>query len=170
MIKINSLKTAAALAILASGMAFAGTSTSNMSVSATVSNNCTISAGALAFGSYDPIVTNATTALDQTATLTVTCTQGASATVTLGQGANADTGSTDDAPLRRLNTGSEYLSYALYSDSARTTVFGNTAGTGAAYTGTGSSGTITVYGRITAGQTSANAGSYSDTVVATITF
>ena len=43
----------------------AGSSTTvgGLSVTATVSNNCTISTAALAFGAYDPIVTHASTAL-----------------------------------------------------------------------------------------------------------
>jgi spore coat protein U-like protein len=114
-------------------------------------------------------VANASSALDATANLTVTCTQGASTTLTLGQGSNADTGSTDASPLRRLSDGGdEYLNYALYSDSARTSVWNND--TGVSNTGTGSSQAFTVYGRVAAGQNTANAGSYADTVVATVTF
>src|SRR5579871_6049957 len=102
------LYTAISFLVLASSQAFAGTATSNMSVTATVSANCTISAGSLAFGTYDPVVTNATTALNGTATLSVTCTNGAASTLTLGQGSNANTGSTDTAPLRRLKSGTNF--------------------------------------------------------------
>ncbi len=154
--------------LLVSAFAYGGTTSQNMSVTASVSNNCTLSTPTFAFGSYDPIGTNASTPLDATADLTVTCTQGASTTITMDQGSNADTGSTAASPLRRLKTGSEYLSYNLYTDSGRTTVWNGT--TGASYTGTGSSTSVTVYGRISSGQTSANAGSYSDTVAVTITF
>jgi spore coat protein U-like protein len=169
MLSIQKLGLAALGAALLTSSAWAGTATSSMSATATVVNNCTISAGALSFGNYDPIVANASTALDQTATLTVTCTNQASATVTLGQGANAGAGSTDTAPGRRLTDGTNFLSYSLYQESARTTIWGNTAGTGKSYTGTGTSGSVTVYGRVTAAQ-NVPAGSYTDTVVATITF
>lgn len=38
----------------------------------------------------------------------------ASATITLGQGSNADTGSTDAAPIRRMKANtSDFLSYSL---------------------------------------------------------
>jgi spore coat protein U-like protein len=148
---------------------YAGSQTSNMAVSASVAANCTISAGALNFSAYDPIVTNASAALDGTATVTVTCTSGASTTVTLGQGANADSGSTAAAPLRRMLSGSNYLSYALYQNAGRTTVWGDTAGTGVGHTGTGTATGITVYGRVAGGQ-NVPAGAYSDTVVATVTF
>lgn len=154
--------------LIAPAASFAGTATSNMAVSATVANNCTISAGALAFGSYDSV---AGTQVDGTATLTVACTIGSTNAITLGQGANADAGSSDAAPLRRMNDGgSNYISYDLYSDAGRTTVWGNTVGTSASYTAASSaSSAVTVYGRITASQ-DVPAASYTDTVVATITF
>lgn len=164
---------AAALALGGGAMqpsAYAVTATDNLSVSATVSANCTISTSAVAFGAYDPVSANASSALDGAGTVTVNCTSGAATTVTLGQGANADTGSTDAAPLRRMKAGtSDYLSYTLYSDTSRSTVWGNTAGTGSAHTGTGTASALTVYGRVTAAQ-NVPSGSYSDTVVATVTF
>jgi spore coat protein U-like protein len=159
----------ACMLILAGTSAFAGTATSNMSVSATVSANCTISAGAMAFGAYDPVVTNASSPLAGTATLTVACTNGAPATLTMDQGLNPAGGSTNASPLRQMASGGNFLSYSLYQDNAMTVPWGNTGGTGAAYTGTGVSGSVTVYGQVGAGQ-NVSAGTYNDTVVATITF
>jgi spore coat protein U domain-containing protein, fimbrial subunit CupE1/2/3/6 len=159
-----------ALFLGTSTVGHAGTATSNLAVTATVSANCSISTAPVAFGAYDPVVANATTPLDGTGTVTVTCTSGDAATITLGQGSNAATGSTDTAPLRQMkDTGSDVLAYSLYSDSGRTTAWGNTAGTGLAETGTGSAQALTVYGAVAAGQ-NVPAGSYSDTVVATVTF
>jgi spore coat protein U-like protein len=150
--------------------AFAGSTSSNMSVSATVSNNCTVSAGSLNFGAYDPITTNHSSGLNGSAALTVTCTQGASATITLGQGLNAANGSTDASPLRQLSDGNSHvLSYALFQDSSHSNAWGNTSGTGASYTGQGTSESVNVYGQVSAGQ-NVPQGSYSDTVVATVTF
>lgn len=148
--------------------AHAGTASDNMSVSATVSNTCTISAGALSFGSYDPV---AGSQVDNTAALTVACTKGHTAGITLDQGSNADTGSTDDVPLRRMADGSgNYLAYFLYQDSGRTTVWGGTTSSDKDYTAADSSSSnITVYGRISASQ-DVPAGSFSDTVSSTITF
>jgi spore coat protein U-like protein len=161
---------AAGLTMLFSAPALAATATSSMPVTADVTNSCTISAGSLAFGSYDPIVTNAVTDLDGTATLTITCTSGAAATITISQGANPNTGSTDDVPLRRMLSGADFLSYTLYQDVAHTTVWGNTTGTGLPYTGTGVQTTnTTVYGVITQAQ-NVPAGTYSDTDTVTITF
>jgi spore coat protein U-like protein len=162
--KFSALMIGSFALVASTGVALA--ESSDMEVSTTVANSCTISAGALSFAGYNSV---AGTAVDGTATLTVACTKGSSATITLGQGENADTGSTDAVPLRRMVNGSNYLSYLLYSDSGRSTVWGNTAGTGAGYTAvTSEDSAVTVYGRITAGQ-DVPAATYTDTVTATIT-
>jgi len=168
--RLLSLAGAVAFAIGAAPGTDAATATSNLSVTASVTANCTITTAPVAFGAYDPVSANASTALNGSGTVSVTCTSGASANVTLGQGSNAGGGSTDAVPVRRLkDTGTDFLAYSLYSDSGRTSVWGNTAGTGVAHTGTGTLTALTVYGAVAAGQ-SVPAGNYSDTVVATITF
>lgn len=151
---------------------YAGSATSNLTVNATVVANCTIVAGTVAFGNYDPITAHASAHLDGTGTLSVNCTTGSAAKIMLGQGANADVGggSTDAAPVRRMkDSGTNYLSYQLYTDSAGGTVWGNTDGTHKAYTGAGISQNVTVYGRVSSGQNKP-ATTYSDSVVATINF
>jgi spore coat protein U-like protein len=165
------LGVAAAVAlVLGTSGAGAATETSNLSVTATVTANCSISTAPVAFGAYDPVVVNASADRDATGTVTVACTSGASAAVTLGQGANADTGSTDDVPLRRMtDDGTNFIEYGLFTDVGRATVWGNDTDTDVAHTGTGAAVGLTVYGRIPAGQ-NVPAGSYTDTVVATVTF
>jgi spore coat protein U-like protein len=165
------LASAVLIAIGGGGTAAAGTASSDLPVSASVSANCTIDAsGGVAFGAYDPVVANQSTALTASGTISTTCTNGATATITLGQGSNADTGSTDTAPLRRMLAGtSDYLTYQLYTDSGDTTVWGNTAATGVTVTGTGAAVSTTVYGSVPAGQNVAT-GNYADTVAATVTF
>ncbi|MFT3693200.1 MAG: spore coat U domain-containing protein [Kofleriaceae bacterium] len=164
------LKQALVVGILGMGtFADAGTSTSNMGVTATVVSSCTITAGTVAFPNYDAVTG---TQIDGTGTLTVACSKGAITTITLGQGANANTGSTDILPLRQMKNTSttDLLGYSLYSDSTRLVTWGNTALTGKAYIPASSAPTnVTVYGRITALQ-DVPAGSYADTVVATISF
>jgi spore coat protein U-like protein len=167
---------AASLAALGGeSKADAATATSNMTVSATVSASCTISAGALAFGAYDPVSTNRVTPRDASATLAVACTAGSPAYITLGQGTTAASGSTNAAPLRQMNDGgSNVLAYDLFSDTTRLVVWGNTgsttvAGTGLGITPDGTSQNIPVFGRIPAGQ-NVPAGTYGDTVVATVQF
>jgi spore coat protein U domain-containing protein, fimbrial subunit CupE1/2/3/6 len=152
------------------GNSYATTATSNLTVTAAVNATCTISAGTLAFGTYDPVSTNASAALDADAdAVTVRCTKDAAAKVTLGQGANPTGASTDAAPARQMADGTKRLAYELYSDAGRTSVWGNTDPTGVAHVGTGLSANLRVYGRISGGQ-NVPAGSYSDTVVATVTF
>lgn len=168
--RLLSLTAASAVFLAASSASHAGTATSNLSVTATVTANCSISTSPVAFGAYDPVSVNATTALDGSGTITVTCTSGANGTITLGQGADPGGGSTDTAPARQMkDAGTDVLAYTLYQDSGRTTVWGNTAGTGVSDVGTGVAQNVTVYGAVAAGQ-NVPAGSYSDTVLATVTF
>ena len=173
--KLNqSLKLAIASAIVAGSMGLSATSsaataTSNMAVTTTVATACTISAGALSFGSYDP---TASANNDATATISSTCTSGGAAKITMSEGANKLTGSTTSVPKRAMKTAGETpqtLAYHLYRDSDRTSVWGNTDATGAGVTGTGSAVTTTVYGAITKSQT-VSAGTFTDTVAVTITY
>jgi spore coat protein U-like protein len=144
--------------------AFAQTATANLAVSATVAKNCSISTTPVAFGSYDPIVTNAVTPLDGTGTVVVTCTKGAGSRIDLGQGSNY-------SAARRMAGGTDFLTYELYVDSTRTTVWGSGAGSGQTIAAAPNKNprTFTVYGRVAAGQ-DVGAASYADTVVATINF
>jgi spore coat protein U-like protein len=66
--------------------------------------------------------------------------------------------------------GADNLAYFLYQEVGHTNVWGDTAGTApAAGTGDGTLQAVTVYGVVTQAQNVA-AGSYTDTVVATVTF
>ncbi|HLG55782.1 MAG TPA: spore coat U domain-containing protein [Vicinamibacterales bacterium] len=157
------------MAIVAAGFgstASAATATANLGVSATVTNNCTISTAALAFGSYDPVVANASTDLDGTGTVTIACTKGATATIGLGLGSNAS------GAIRRMkDAGTNYLTYELYQDAGRVTVWEN-AGAGLLSPVAAPSKVarnFTVYGRVTSNQ-DVPAGSFNDTVVATVNF
>ena len=145
--------------------ATAATATANLTVSATVTKNCTVSTAALAFGSYDPVVANASANLDGAGGVTVACTRGATASIALGSGSNAS-GST-----RRMGDGSgNFLSYELFSDSGRSSVWNSGAGA-LSLTAAPSRAArdFTVYGRI-AGNQDVPAGTYGDTVVATVNF
>ena len=104
--------------------------------------------------------------LDGTGTVTIACTKGATTTIGLGLGGNAS-GST-----RRLTDGSgNYLTYEAYQDSSHATVWG-TSGAGLltpAAAPSKAARNFTVYGRI-AGNQDVPAGSYTDTVTATVNF
>jgi spore coat protein U-like protein len=163
------LAAAGAMALVAAAFgttASAATATANLASSATVANNCTISTAALAFGSYDPVGTHAAANLDGTGTVIVACTKGATATLALGLGSNAS-GST-----RRMTDGSSnYLTYELYLDAGRSTVWG-TSGANLLSTGAAPSKAarnFTVYGTVASNQ-DVPAGTYNDTVVATVNF
>jgi spore coat protein U-like protein len=160
--------TALALGVV-SGTQAASPQTANLSVTATVSANCTISTTAVAFGEYDPVVTNAAAALNATGKVSVTCTNGAPATITLGQGPDPGAGSTDTLPVRRMKSGANYLNYQLFQEVTHDNVWGNDASSDVANTGNGANQDINVYGVVAAGQ-NVPTGSYSDTVVATIAF
>lgn len=154
--------------LLSAGVASAATASENLDVGASVVAHCTIVAGSVTFGVYDPIVG---LELEVDGTVTVTCTNGSAVAVTLGQGQNAGGGSSDAAPDRHmLGPAGALLSYSLFSDPERTAVWGNTTDTDVARTGTGVADPLTVYGRLPAGQTDAVVGTYSDVVVATVTF
>lgn len=162
----------AGLAALMSSAALASTTvTADITPSADVTAHCTITGNALSFGTYDTI---AGTAVTQTTTISVACTNGMAAPpVTLGEGLHAAAGSTGAAPLRQLNDGGDTtsahnLTYNLYSG-GYVSVWENVTGVNAP-TPDGTSHTMTVYGKIDANQHSAYAGSYTDTVVATVTF
>ena len=148
---------------------YADTVTSTMSVSATVGHSCSIDSNPMAFGAYDRVVANASTALEATATVVSTCTSGAAALITMNAGASAGSGSAD-APVRRMSAGEgKYLVYQVYSDFTRHTVWGNTVPTGVALTGTGAAQTLTVYGSIPSAQMVPQ-GDYSDQISITITY
>ena len=145
--------------------ALAQTASTNLAVSATVAKNCSITTTAVAFGSYDPVVANATTPLDGSGTVVVTCTKGAGTRIDLGLGANAS------GSVRRISGGTDFLTYELYQNTTRTTIWGSGAAAGQTIGAAPSKAgrTFTVYGRVAAGQDVA-AASYNDTVVANINY
>lgn len=146
--------------------AFAATSTTTFDATATVVDSCSVSATSMAFGNIDPLV-NATTATDATSTVTVTCANGTAYNV----GLDAGTATAATVTSRKMTSGANTLSYALYRDSARTANWGATVGTDTvAGTGSGAGQALTVYGRIPSGQQAAPTGVYSDTITVTVTY
>ena len=139
--------------------------TDTFDVTATIIASCSITANDLSFGNYDPL---SATALDQTSTISVTCSNGADYDIQLSGGISADVNARtmdDDA------TGTNLLNYSLFRDSGRTDNWGVSNGIDTYQgTGTGSAQTITVYGRIPAGQTTPPIGAYTDTITATIEY
>lgn len=164
--KLSKLAACAASMLLAvSGAAFAGTATTTVGVSANIANNCTVgNVSAIAF-TYDPISGSAAVA---TGTIDVTCTSGAPWTLDLNKGQNS--GSPPPASQNRaMKSGSNLLGYDIYSDFGHTTVWLTGAGSNVPGTGTGTAQTQTMYGQIPASQ-NVPAGTYTDTVTATVNF
>lgn len=159
---------AAMAAVAALGLAppaLAQTAGGSLSVSATVTANCTVSTSPLAFGSVNTL---SGSNVDGTGGVSVTCTNGTGWTASAGAGS----GSGATLASRRLTSGVNLLTYNLFTDAARSTVWGDGSASTATVgnTGTGNAQSFTVYGRIGSGQSSAPAGSYADTVAVTITY
>lgn len=166
-----------ALALVAAGIlcaapftAQAGTTTGSLAVSATISNNCSFGTSTMAFGAYDPVVTNASTALTVTGTVNLTCTKSDSITLTANAGLNGANASGTCAVTtctRAMNNSTNYLSYDLYTTAGRTTIWN--AANNIPATATGASQAVSIYGYVPAAVV-APAGSYADTVTVTATF
>jgi spore coat protein U-like protein len=143
---------------LSMGLADAATVTSTLAVSATVNTVCVVnSVGAMAFGAYTGI------AVTSSATLNYTCSNALPVQISFDKGVNGAS-----TAARLMKNAASTLSYQLYSDSARTTVWDDTTNK-VPVTGTGASATQTIYGQIPAGQYP-TAGAYTDTVTITLTY
>jgi spore coat protein U-like protein len=135
---------------------------------------CSVSATGPNFGVYNPF---ATTPDEENGTLSATCTllSGGAATVNITD--SFSTGSSGTYSNRTMLSGANVLNYNLYYDAGYTEIRGN--GTGGSQTGGATlnltsanptqTATGTIYGKINAGQNVAP-GTYTDTIVVTITF
>lgn len=139
---------------------------------------CTVLATPHAFGSY---TSPGGAQTDSTSTLTVTCTPdlillacNTSYSIALSAGASGS------YSQRQLASGANRLDYNLYSDAARSAVWGDGSGGSSTVAGTVSTSILsllclagsnnhTVYGRIPASQNIAP-GVYADTITVTVTF
>ncbi len=157
---IAALMSSAALAVT--------TATANITPSATVTATCLITGNPLAFGAYDPLVG---TAIFQTTTISVQCTNGMDAPqITMDQGQNPQGGSNLATPLRQMTNGAAgRLTYNLYSDDGSSVVWEGVTGV-AGPTPNGAAQTMTVFGKVDANQSTVPAGTYNDTVIVTVTF
>ncbi len=130
--------------------------------------SCTVTATGVSFGNYNVVNASPT---DSTGSVRVRCTLlvalAGSFTVDLSTGSGT-------YAQRTLHNGAPVLEYNLYTDVARTQIWGN--GSGGSFRITRNftallsvDQTMTVYGRIRAGQ-NVPAGSYSDTIIVTVTY
>ncbi|HEY1836874.1 MAG TPA: spore coat U domain-containing protein [Rhizomicrobium sp.] len=150
--------------LIAADAAPAATQSTTFSVTATVLGSCSVSAGTLAFGSYTPTAGSST---DASSTVNVVCTNGTDYTVALDGGSTAN-----NVAAREMNDAASHtLSYEIYKDSARATVWGDGTGASVTQSGTGGGATqsFTAYGRVPAAQF-VTAGNYADTVTVTVSY
>jgi spore coat protein U-like protein len=182
MLKKSILHLSVAAALLAaSGIVLAESRSTNLAVSASVSQNCTISTMSnLAFGAYDPIGVNAVAALNTSGQVSVACPKGANG-LTIGMGNGANASGTQRQMLGGGTIAGALLQYNLFKPSS------NAAGAACTFPGatawtttdggllelssptTKAARVYNVCGTIPGGQ-DVSVGSYTDTVSATITF
>jgi spore coat protein U-like protein len=127
---------------------------------------CSFTVTPVAFG---PVDVTANAAVDTTATVSVTCSGLALTTVQVCVNLGAGSGGATNAANRFMKSGTNQLRYSLYSNAARTAVWGSDLWAGA---GAGSFSinvplllgtntvTQTLYGRVFSGQQTVPAGSY----------
>ena len=144
--------------------AYAATlATGSLDVTAQVSASCSVSTTDLAFGEY--LYSAAASASNKTATITSNCTVGSGGIIKLSDGANAAEG------VRRMVHFSDpdsFLTYSVSNVAAAGTKWDDT--TGVDYSGTGGDVNSIAYGQIAAGQNLAEVGTYTDTLVVTVSY
>lgn len=133
------------------------------SASANVPHQCTISTATdLSFGSIPGLIDRP---YDQTSSISLSCTRRTPWDIHLDNGQNAQ------GNARRMRMGADnYVVYELYRNPGRTQRWGTQKGVDTVPgTDEGSGQTVTVHGRVPAGQ-QVPAGEYRDTVTVTVTY
>jgi spore coat protein U-like protein len=136
--------------------------------------NCTVSAGGIAFGVYNPLNTVADAS---TGTLRVTCNGSGTGSANVTVNVSLSTGLSGSFATRKMFSGANILNYNIYWSTAYTQIMGD--GSGGSFAGTagpfvvpagGSNfATGTMYGLIPASQDVAP-GSYADVITVTVTY
>ncbi len=171
--KITSIKGSALILVVTSvlvtgGMcvnSYAGPTSANLSVSATVVANITVVSEPAVFHTVD-VTKNEAKAMSA---LNIHLSHGVAASISLSQGQHPHASSTDAAPQREMiSPAGDRLAYTILQNDG-STVWGNTNDTSKAYGGTGFNEALMVNFKITGGQ-NVPAGTYTDTVIATIKF
>jgi spore coat protein U-like protein len=163
--KLRDLLLRAALCALGAAAAIASATPAHAAL------GCTFTITNIAFGNINLL---ANTNFDTTGTLTANCTGAvANSTTRVCPNLNAGSGGTTTGNPRFMLNGANQLSYNLYQDAARTTVWGSYLWAFTSFTaptlnitmnasGAGS-GSLTIYGRVNSGQQTDAAGSYIST-------
>lgn len=142
------------------------------SAQAALLTSCSVTTNTVPFGNYDPL---SSASVDATGNIAVACTGLlnflVSYDISLGTG-----GAGSFSPRQMAHGVSDRLNYNLYTTSARSAIWGD--GNGGTVTVSGSAkgvlGSVTtnytVYGRIPGGQSNVKAGSYSDSILVTVSY
>lgn len=158
-----------AAGVIAAPSQAAGTDTANFEVKITITESCdihTVAPTNIDFGSH---ARSTGAPVTQTGTITVKCSTGTPYTIGLNGGAHSAGSTTSPvAGERRMANGVVLLPYDLYRNAGFTDFWGNTTGSLQAGTGNASNQPYTVYGRVPS--TDFPAGTYIDSVTATITY
>ena len=126
--------------------------------------NCTVTATAVTFGNYDPL---AAASRNRNGRITIRCNGTGTFTVAISTG---QSGSYTPRYMTSGTTGDQ-LNYNLYTDAARSLIWGDGSGGTQTVSQPFSNNRVrlTVYGQIPALENIA-AGSYTDSITATVTF
>lgn len=138
----------------------------------TPSCSCLASTTAVSFGVYNP---HSASPLDSTGNVRVTCVGTPDLLVSYQIALSNGLNSSNFSP-RKMASGANLLNYNLYADSSHASIWGD--GSGGTQTVSGSitimpgdtSRDHPVFGRIPGSQTTVPPGSYSDTVLVTVTY
>lgn len=131
--------------------------------------NCSISSGGFSTA-YSP--TAGTTNITSTS-FTITCTRALSDATTMSWSASANNGLYSNGTNNRASFGGSFIRYDVFKDAACATQWkGPSTFTGTLNFGGSTSASVTVsyWGCVTAGQTGLPAGTYTDTVTATLNY
>jgi spore coat protein U-like protein len=147
-------------------VATAATASATLGVTANVATACSATATALAFGAYTP----GAGARNRNTNIRVSCTRSTAFTVAL------DAGTTPGSSVsqRLLASGPNTLQYNLYTNGARTTIFGDGTAATATVSGIGAGPaavrTLVVFGRLpdNAANQAAAPGAYGDTITVSV--
>lgn len=169
--KLLAATVAVVLASLAD-TALAGTASGTLSTTATVNTNCTVNSPTLTFAAIDPTAGANSTG---STVITVACTKATTLTdIKLGPGAHQIASGS-----RQLANGGVFVAYALATDAANTTPWGDSTTTGignklstgfSAFSSVATPQTFTVYGTILAAAEDVPANTYTDSLAITVDF
>jgi len=176
--RLKAVAVASTLATMISPALQAATATGNLTVRITINQECAVSSGlpnslgsaVLDFGAQGALTSpvDAQTPATGDGAIRVQCTAGTAYNIGLNAGSNPAT--PGDITTRRMANGSNYVSYQLYLDAGRTSVWGSTVGTNTVSgTADGTVQNYQVFGRVPA-QTTPPAGGYTDVVTINVTF